>query len=185
MTPEAVHGLQALALASGGSLTINPDTGLYEASWLKKLLPAIAGMAPTYRSGVGTAIGSALGMSGAVGTGLLVGGVTGLATGSLKQGIMAGLGAYGGASMMGGWNPQECLLRNKRLCLQRLLRRLLGLSLLGNATAEAVARNQLAEQATKDYLAGGAMDRFTGGISALGTEAGRTAALRVLAALRV
>ena len=45
MTPEEVHGLHALALAHGGQLTINPETGLPEANFLKKMLPMIAGMA--------------------------------------------------------------------------------------------------------------------------------------------
>ncbi len=32
MTPGEVNSLQALALAGGGSLTVNPDTGLPEAN---------------------------------------------------------------------------------------------------------------------------------------------------------
>ena len=104
MTPGEVQGLQALALASGGSLTINPETGLVEAGWLKKMLPAIAGFALNFIApGVGSAIGAALGgLSGAAGTAIAVGGITGLATGSLKQGLMAGLGAFGGASLASG-----------------------------------------------------------------------------------
>ena len=43
MTPGEVQGLQALALAHGGSLTINPETGLVEANFLKKILPMVAG----------------------------------------------------------------------------------------------------------------------------------------------
>ncbi len=104
MTPGEVHGLQALAMASGGSLTINPETGLPEAGWLKKFLPVIAGVAlNAFAPGVGTAIGSALGATGAaagaIGTGVLTGGLTALATGSLKEGLAAGIGAYGGASL--------------------------------------------------------------------------------------
>ena len=45
MTPREVQGLQKLALASGGSLSINPNTGLVEAGWLENLLPVIAGVA--------------------------------------------------------------------------------------------------------------------------------------------
>jgi len=30
MTPGEVQGLQSLAMAAGGSLSINPETGLYE-----------------------------------------------------------------------------------------------------------------------------------------------------------
>jgi hypothetical protein len=48
MTPKEVHGLQALAKASGGSLSINPDTGLVEAGFLTKILPVIAAAAATY-----------------------------------------------------------------------------------------------------------------------------------------
>jgi hypothetical protein len=39
MTPDEVAGLQALAQQMGGSLTINPQTGLPEANIFKKLLP--------------------------------------------------------------------------------------------------------------------------------------------------
>ena len=104
MTPGEVHGLQALAMKHGGSLTINPDTGLPEAGFLSSILPMLAGFAlNAFAPGLGTAVGSALGASaataGAIGTGALVGGITGLATGSLSKGLMAGLGAYGGAGL--------------------------------------------------------------------------------------
>jgi len=100
MTPHEVAGLQALAMKHGGSLTINPDTGLPEANFLKSLLPMIAGFAlNAFVPGLGSAIGGALGTSAAVGTGIAVGGITGLATGSLSKGLMAGLGAYGGAGL--------------------------------------------------------------------------------------
>jgi hypothetical protein len=88
MTPGEVHGLQALAMKHGGSLTVNPDTGLPEANFLKSLLPMLAGFA------LGPA-GFGL-VSSAMGAGALVGGITGIATGSLSKGLMAGLGAYGG-----------------------------------------------------------------------------------------
>jgi len=103
MAPQEVAGLQALAMKHGGSLTINPDTGLPEAGFLSKLLPMLAGFAlNTFVPGLGTAIGGALGTSAAVGTGIAVGGLTGLATGSLSKGLMAGLGAYGGAGLSEG-----------------------------------------------------------------------------------
>jgi hypothetical protein len=93
MAPEEVQGLQSLALAHGGSLTINPETGLYEASFLKKILPMVAG----------AFLGPAgLGMS-AFATAATVGGITGLIEGDLKKGLMAGLGAYSGANITGAF----------------------------------------------------------------------------------
>lgn len=90
MTPKEVHGLQSLAMAHGGSLTINPETGLPEAGFLSAILPMVAGLA------LGPA-GFAL-MSAPM-AGLAVGAATGLASGSLQKGLMAGLGAFGGASL--------------------------------------------------------------------------------------
>ena len=91
MTPGEVGGLQALALSQGGSLTINPDTGLPEANILKSILPMVAGAVLTGGMGL-PAIASAA----------LVGGGTALATKNLGQGLMAGLGAFGGAGLGGG-----------------------------------------------------------------------------------
>lgn len=103
MTPGEVHGLQALAMKHGGSLTTNPDTGLPEANFLKSLLPMLAGFAlNAFVPGLGAAVGGMFGASAAVGTGIAVGGITGLATGSLSKGLMAGLGAYGGAGLQAG-----------------------------------------------------------------------------------
>ena len=104
MTPGEVRGLQDLAKAYGGSLSINPQTGLPEAGFLSSILPTLAGFAlNAFAPGLGTAVGSALGATGAaagtLGTGLLVGGATGLLTGNLGKGLMAGLGAYGGAGL--------------------------------------------------------------------------------------
>ena len=100
MNQEEVQGLQALAKKHGTSLTINPDTGMPEAFKLgkvfKAVLPIAAGFAlgpAGFASGMfeaGSFMGSALG------TGLLVGGATAALTGNLGQGLMAGLGAYGG-----------------------------------------------------------------------------------------
>ena len=90
MSPREIKGLQALALAHGGSLTINPETGLPEAGFLEKILPMVAGAALSFIPGVGPFAAAAL-----------VGGGYGLATGSVEKGLMAGLGAYGGAGIAG------------------------------------------------------------------------------------
>lgn len=88
MSPREVQGLQALAMAHGGSLTINPDTGLPEALSLGKLLPAILGFAVTAATGLP-----------AWQVGLGIGAVETARTGDLGRGIQAGLGAYGGAGL--------------------------------------------------------------------------------------
>ena len=41
MTKDEVRGLQTMAKAHGGSLTINPETGLAEAGFLSSILPTI------------------------------------------------------------------------------------------------------------------------------------------------
>jgi hypothetical protein len=104
MSPKEVQGLQALAMAHGGSLTINPETGLPEAGFLENILPAVAGFAlDAFLPGAGEALGGMFGLEGAaasqVGSALAVGGISGLASGSLEKGIMAGMGAYGGAGL--------------------------------------------------------------------------------------
>jgi hypothetical protein len=90
MTPNEVNSLQGLAMAHGGSLTINPETGLPEAGFLKKLLPTLLGAALT-ATGIGAPLAAGLVAAGSVAK-----------TGSLKKGLMAGLQAYGGASLAGG-----------------------------------------------------------------------------------
>jgi hypothetical protein len=89
MTKGEIKGLQGLALAHGGSLSINPNTGLVEASFLKNLLPMIAGIG----------LNLAFPGLGALATAGIVGGGTAIATGDISKGLMAGLGAYGGAGI--------------------------------------------------------------------------------------
>jgi len=100
MNQEEVAGLQALAKQHGASLSINPHTGMPEAFSLGKVFKAILPVAAGFALGPG---GFASGlfesgsfMGSALGTGLLVGGATAALTGNLGQGLMAGLGAYGG-----------------------------------------------------------------------------------------
>lgn len=90
MSKGEIAGLQALAKAHGGSLTINPHTGLAEAGFLNRLLPMIAGAALA-STGIGAPAAAAL-----------IGGGTALAKGDLKAGLMAGIGAYGGAGLAQG-----------------------------------------------------------------------------------
>jgi hypothetical protein len=87
VTPGEVRSLNELAMAHGGHLTTNPHTGLPEAGFLSNLLPMIAGGALA-ATGVGAPMAA-----------LMIGGGYFAATGSLKKGLMAGLGAYGGAGI--------------------------------------------------------------------------------------
>ena len=89
MSPNEVNSLQGLAMAHGGSLSINPETGLPEAGFLGKILPMVLGAALA-ATGVGAPLAAGL-----VGAGQFA------RTGSLKKGLMAGLGAFGGAGMAG------------------------------------------------------------------------------------
>lgn len=98
MTPEELGGLQHLAMAHGGSLTINPETGLVEAGFLKKILPMVAGAVLTPLTG---------GLINPMNAGLIIGGVgagvKALKGGNLKDSLMAGVKAgmsgYGGAGI--------------------------------------------------------------------------------------
>jgi hypothetical protein len=91
MSPDEVKGLQALAMAHGGSLSINPDTGLVEASFLKRILPTIAGIGLNMMfPGSGALIGAGIGAFETA------------RTGDIGRGLMAGLGAYGGANIAQG-----------------------------------------------------------------------------------
>ena len=93
MAPNEVKGLQSLAMAHGGSLTVNPETGLVEANFLKSLLPTLLGFGLNFIfPGLG-----ALGSAALVGAGETI-----RTKGDLGKGLMAGLGAFGGAGLSAG-----------------------------------------------------------------------------------
>lgn len=93
MAPSEVRGLQSLAMANGGSLSINPDTGLAEAGFLKNILPMVIGAGITAATG-GAAAPWMIGLG--------YGGFEAMRTGDISKGLMAGLGAYGGAGLATG-----------------------------------------------------------------------------------
>jgi len=96
MSRDEVKSLNDLAMAHGGELTINPKTGLPEAGFLSALLPMIAGAALAPATG-----GASLGLTSAWQTAALVGAGSYLMNPKkgLMGGLMAGLGAYGGAGL--------------------------------------------------------------------------------------
>jgi hypothetical protein len=92
MTTGELRAMQKLAESRGGSLTINPHTGLPEAGFLSSALPMVLDAAAAV-SGQEWAVPLAMALS--------AGGEYAM-TGSLTQGLMAGLGAWGGAGLAGG-----------------------------------------------------------------------------------
>jgi hypothetical protein len=106
MTPGEVAGLQKLAEAAGGSLSVNPETGLVEANFLKRMLPTLVGAGLMMIPGVNLAV--------ATGAGALVGGMQAKRN---KQDVgmgalMGGLGAYGGAGIAGAFGAGAPALAN-------------------------------------------------------------------------
>ena len=103
MSPSEVAGLQGLAMAQGGSLTINPQTGLPEAfslgGFFKGLLPMFAGA-----------------VTGGAGAPLWAGIAAGAATGALTNknklmgAITGGLGGYGGYNLGSAFGAAGTLL---------------------------------------------------------------------------
>ena len=158
MAPQEVAGLQALAKAAGGSLTVNPETGLAEAGFLKNLLPTLIGVGLTAATG-GAAAPWMIGLG--------VGGLETLRTGNLSKGLMAGLGAYGGAGIGAG------LMGAGAGAAQQA-----AMAGAGEGASQA-ALNQAAANATQQAMAA-PVSTMGQGISALGTEAGRSAAMSAM-----
>lgn len=107
MTPKEVAGLQKLALATGGSLTVNPHTGLPEAGWLSSILPMVAGgLATVFTGGMAAPLlaGAAAGALGAKAEGEnpLMGGLMGALGGWGGAGLASGLGAAGATAGASG-----------------------------------------------------------------------------------
>ena len=181
MTPGEVQGLQTLAMRHGGSLTINPQTGLPEAGFLSSLLPMLAGAALTAVSG-----GTLSPMMAA----MMVGGGAGIMTGSLKKGLMAGLGAYGGANLGGSLSAmgaeQATALGNAELAAnttgsasadlalnQNALTPMINPALPDFPTADPrLFADKLYSPATQKALARGPFENMFEGASKLGTKAG-------------
>lgn len=124
----------ALLRARGGAGTINPDTGLPQYFSLKKLFRAVLPVALSFIApGLGTAIGGALGASGAAASMLgqaVIGGLgAGLTGGNALQGaVLGGLGGGFGSTVGGA--ASEAL----GLGLGQTGQQLLGGALVGGAT---------------------------------------------------
>jgi hypothetical protein len=130
VSPRELQGLQAIAKAKGGSLTVNPETGLPEAGFLEDILPMLAMGAATYFTAGAAApmlmsagLGStSAGILAGAGAGALIGGggaaLTGgdvgksALTGGIGGALSGALGAYGGgaeATTGTGINPNAAV----------------------------------------------------------------------------
>jgi hypothetical protein len=95
MTAKEVAALQKMAESAGGSLSVNPETGLVEANFLKRMLPTLVGIgvgAATMNPYLGAAAGAAVGGYQAQRNDQDV----------LLGAAMGGLGGYGGAGLGAG-----------------------------------------------------------------------------------
>lgn len=107
VTGGELQSLQGLAKAHGGSLTINPETGLPEAGFLSDILPtaAVAGAAIFGGPALGAALlpGASTALATGVGMGLISGLGTTLMTGDINKGLTAGAtsGLLGGLTAPG------------------------------------------------------------------------------------
>jgi hypothetical protein len=177
MSKKEIKGLQELALAHGGSLTINPHTGLPEAGFLENLLPTIIGV------GLSVASGGAL-------TPLMAAGITGagygIATGDLNKGLMAGLGAYGGAGLGAGLSAAgaaqgagETIAKEAATNIASGSAADIGVTQLpSNYTqlaAQSATPQQIAAQKAAQQTIGGNLTQAGQGVSALGNQGGRSA----------
>ena len=165
MTPNEVRGLQQIAMAAGGSLSVNPSTGLPEAGFLEDMMPMIIGAGLIAATG-GAAAPAVMGMSMPTMIGLGVGGVQALRTGNLMEGVKAGLGAYGGAGLAGG------LMGAGVGAAQNAAVASAPTSAVGSGLTQQGLANQAAAEATKTALAN-PLATAGQGIQGLGTEAGR------------
>jgi hypothetical protein len=162
MAPSEVEGLQSLAKAHGGSLTLNPDTGLPEAGFLSSILPMVIGAGLTAASG-----GTLTPLMAA----MMTGGGYAAATGSLKKGLMAGFGAYGGAGLGGalsGAGATQGLMAGDAASQ----------AAMGNAAnAKDLLLARGAETAAPGMFgnAQAGLSNMGAGIQGLGSEAGRSA----------
>ena len=162
MAPSEVNSLQQLAMAHGGSLTINPETGLPEAGFLSSLLPMLIG------GGLSIASGGALTPLMAA---MMTGGGYAAATGSLRKGLMAGLGAYGGAGLGGalaGAGTAQGLMAGNAASQTAMGGAANAKDLLLARGAETAAPGMFGNAAANFSNAGA-------GITGLGSEAGRNA----------
>jgi hypothetical protein len=146
MTPGEVEGLQKLAESAGGSLSVNPETGLVEANFLKRMLPTLVGVGVGMFAGpmAGAAAGAAVGGYQAkrndqdVAMGALMGGLGGYGGGTMGAGLTAA-GAGAGAAAAGAAAPTAASTAAPLTASQSLAQAGQGITALGADAAKRAA----------------------------------------------
>ena len=181
MTPDEVAGLQKLAESAGGSLTVNPDTGLVEANFLKRMLPTLVGIGVGIGTGnpfLGAAAGAAVGGVQAkenkqdVGMGMLMGGLGGYGGAGLGAGLTAAGGTAAAAGAAGATTAgagtaatgagaagagTAASMTGDAAVAEAVQRQAAEQALAEQATQETIAQNAAAEsqrQATREMITG-------------------------------
>jgi hypothetical protein len=162
MSKGELKSLNDLAMAHGGQLTINPQTGLPEAGFLSSILPVVAG----------AALNAFVPGLGAMGSALLTGAVSGIASGSLSKGLMAGMGAYGGAGLMGGLMGAGTNAMTTA-GLGDYAGTLAGQGLQAGTPEYGAAASKLALEAQNQAMAAPFMDKAKAGFSQIGEAPGQ------------
>ena len=163
MSPQEVASLQKIANTAGGSLSINPKTGLPEAGFLNSILPMIAGGLAMLIPGM-QPFGAAL-----------VGAGTGALTGDKDQSLLmrAGLGALGGyggsgiASSLAGLGTEAGKAATEAAVTEVAKKE------AGKTAMTEAAKTGVAEAGQAALQGGMARQSLGQGIQALGTQAGR------------
>jgi hypothetical protein len=159
MTPDEVAGLQALAQRAGGTLTINPETGLVEANFLKRMLPTLVGIGVGIGTGnpfLGAAAGAAVGGYQAKENkqDVLMGAGLGALGGYGGAGLGAGLTAAGGTAAAGAAGQQAATLSAEELAKKQAAEELAKQAAADEATRQATeqAGQNLAQEQAKQQM---------------------------------
>jgi len=161
MSPREVQGLQALAESNGGSLTINPETGLPEAGILDKLLPTIIGAGLSFIPGVGPLMAAGI-----------VGGIQTVRTGDIGKGLAAGLGAYGGANLGASFAGAGEGLIGEQALASSVGREAVARNIMENQMTEEAARSAVMKEAVGNA---GAFEKLGAGFEAATSKGGMNA----------
>ena len=170
MSPQEVGTLNKLAQSKGmAQLPRNPQTGLPEANFLDSILPTVLGAGLSYLTD--GAVSPAM-------LGLGVGAASAVATGSIQKGLMAGLGAYGGAGIEAGLAGAGAanIGTDALAAAQRSATDLLNQGVITPDMTDAYVQQEVGDKMANITP----LDKISAGISGLGTEAGRSTALNAI-----